>query len=139
MVTLISYLLVFLFIYAAVSKLLDYQKFQVQLLKSPLLTPYAHSIAWSIPLIELLVCVLLLLPQLQLLGLYAAYSLMLAFTGYIVIILNYSPYVPCSCGGILSSMGWTTHLVFNLVVTLLSFIAILLYYKHPFSSLNFKL
>src|SRR5690606_23761035 len=47
---------------------------------------------------------------------------MTAFTVYIYLILNYSPFVPCSCGGILEKMGWTEHLWFNIIITLLAIV-----------------
>lgn len=48
------------------------------------------------------------------------------FTAYIVIILHFSYFVPCSCGGILEKLGWTEHLIFNVVFVLLAIVAILL-------------
>jgi hypothetical protein len=35
------------------------------------------------------------------------------FTTYIILILNFSSFIPCSCGGILEKLGWTEHLIFN--------------------------
>jgi len=45
---------------------------------------------------------------------------MLMFTSYIIVILNYSSFVPCSCGGILEKIGWKEHLIFNIVFTILA-------------------
>jgi hypothetical protein len=42
------------------------------------------------------------------------------FTTYIIIITRFSPYVPCSCGGVLQKLGWTEHLVFNIVFVVLA-------------------
>ena len=36
------------------------------------------------------------------------------FTAYIYILLNYSSFVPCSCGGILESLTWKEHMLFNI-------------------------
>lgn len=116
----IVFMFMFLFIYAAVTKLLEYDLFKAQIGKSPLITRYASLFAWLVPLVELLVAAMLFFPRLQLLGLYGSFSLMFAFTGYIAFILTFSPYVPCSCGGILSSMGWTEHLIFNVGFTVLA-------------------
>ncbi|WP_201741443.1 MauE/DoxX family redox-associated membrane protein [Sinomicrobium soli] len=123
----ICYLFIFLFLYAAFSKLMDVQKFQVQMSKSPLITQFAGLLAWGVPILEIIVAIFLFVPRLRLTGLYASFSLMLAFTGYIFIIQNFSPYVPCSCGGILSSMGWTEHFFFNIGFTLLAVFGIFLY------------
>ncbi|QQX78106.1 MULTISPECIES: MauE/DoxX family redox-associated membrane protein [Aequorivita] len=111
----VSYLFVLLFLYAAVSKLLDFETFEVQLAQSPLLSAYAGFIAWAVPGIEILIAVLLILPKYRILALYAAFTLMVMFTAYIYIILNFSDFVPCSCGGVLEKLSWTQHLVFNVV------------------------
>lgn len=128
-VELISYLFILLFLYAAVNKLLDFQKFKVQLGQSPLLTNYAIAIAWLIPTIEILICVLLYLKKTLLIGLYASFSLMLLFTTYIIVILTLTERIPCSCGGILEKMGWTEHLIFNIAFVFLAIIAIFLQAK----------
>jgi hypothetical protein len=84
-------------------------------------------VAWVIPVVELLVVVLLTVPKWCLAGLYAAFSLMTMFTAYIVAILRFSDYVPCSCGGVLQNMTWTHHLVFNIAFVLLALAGIILH------------
>src|SRR5450432_4115984 len=123
----VSALVIFLFIYASVSKLVDYQKFQVQLGQSPILTSIAGFIAWFIPAIEITISILLLFPRYRLIGLYASFSLMTVFTAYIIAIIRYSEFVPCSCGGVLQHMNWNQHLIFNLVFFALTAGSILLY------------
>lgn len=120
----IAMLYVLLFVYATTSKLLDFDTFQVQLGQSPLLSAYAHWVAFGVPFLEFLIVFLLAFPKWRLLGLYAAFSLMVLFSTYIVVILNFSSFVPCSCGGILENMSWTQHLVFNILFVVLSLIGI---------------
>ena len=122
----ICLLYVILFVYAALSKLLDFENFRVQLGQSPLLSAFAGSIAWIVPILELLIALLLVFKKCRLSGLFAAFSLMVMFTTYIYIILNYSSFVPCSCGGILEKMGWTEHLFFNFVFIMLAAAGILI-------------
>jgi hypothetical protein len=123
----VSLLIIFLFVYAATSKLLDYQKFQVQLGQSPMLTQFASWVVWIIPGIEILISILLAFAKYRLVGLYISFSLMVMFTAYIIVITHFSEYVPCSCGGVLQHMTWNQHLVFNLFFVLLSFTSILFY------------
>jgi MFS family permease len=125
-IELIASLLVLLFMYAAVSKLLDYEKFVYQLGKSPYIENYAHTVAWSIPAGEILISLALLFQRSRLLGLYASFGIMLMFSIYIYVMLNYSYYVPCSCGGVLSKMSWQQHFWFNIAFTLLALTGILL-------------
>jgi len=129
-VEIISALLVFLFIYAALSKLLDFGKFRYQLSQSPFMTRFSGFAAWAIPLGEIIISVFLITRRTRIAGLYLAFFLMLLFTGYIFIMLKYSSYLPCSCGGVLSSMSWKQHFVFNLVFTLLSLSAIIMQNLH---------
>ena len=119
-VVLVSYLYVLVFVYAAVSKLLDYENFQVQLGQSPLLSAFAGYVAWLVPAVELLISILLVIPRCRKMGLLASYILMVMFTVYIYIILNYSSFIPCSCGGVLEKMSWNEHLIFNVVFVLLA-------------------
>lgn len=125
----ISCLLILLFVYAALSKLLDYDTFRVQLGKSPFITDFAPIIAWALPVGEILVGLFLAFKRTRLLGLYISLFLMTMFTAYIYIMLHYSYYIPCSCGGILSKMGWDTHFWFNVGFTLLSATGIILLTK----------
>lgn len=120
------YLYVLLFVYTAINKLLDIEDFSVQLAQSPLLSAYAGLIAPAVISAELLIVLLLSFKTTRLTGLYASFFLMVAFTVYIYLILNYSDFVPCSCGGIIEKLGWSEHLVFNIVFALLVLFAILL-------------
>ena len=122
----ISLLFVFLFVYTSANKLLDVYKFRVQLGQSPLLTQIAWFATWFVPLIELVVSVLLVISRLRLMGLLGAFGLMTLFTVYIIYILQFSEYIPCACGGVLQSLGWTEHLIFNITFILLAVIGIVL-------------
>ncbi|MBW8244068.1 hypothetical protein K1F50_14765 [Muricauda oceani] len=120
----ISVLCAILFIYAATSKLWDFQQFKVQLGQSPILTAYAGWVAWSVPLIEYILAILLFMDRFRLYALYASLGLMTMFTTYIFLVLNFSDYIPCSCGGVLEDLGWTEHIIFNVFFMSLSILAI---------------
>ncbi|WP_394353492.1 MauE/DoxX family redox-associated membrane protein [Pedobacter foliorum] len=127
LVDFISALFVLLFIYAAMSKFHDFEKFRIELGKSPILNVISNYVAIFIPSSEIGISILLFSKRYQFLGLYASFSLMVIFSGYIVIILKFSTYIPCSCGGILQNMTWNQHLIFNIVFIVLSIISILIY------------
>lgn len=126
LVDIICMLYILLFVYAAVNKLLDFNNFQVQLAQSPLLSSFASWISWVVPIVELSVALLFLSPKTRLIGLYASFSLMVMFSVYIVIILNFSPFIPCSCGGILDKLTWGQHLIFNIIFVIIAIPAILI-------------
>lgn len=116
--------------YAAVSKLMDVEKFQIQMGQSPLLTRFADVLAWAVPIIEILISLALVFQRYRLLALLASFGLMSMFTVYIIFILNFSPFVPCSCGGILQDLGWQEHLIFNTFFIILGAIGVIIQSKH---------
>ena len=122
----IAALIALLFTYTAISKFLDFETFQIQLAQSPLTNGFSTIISWVVPISELIISIGLVIKKYRNVSLYASLFLMTIFTAYVYSILNYSYYIPCSCGGIISKMDWTTHLWFNLGFVALSVIAILL-------------
>jgi putative oxidoreductase len=124
-IDIISFLLILLFIYTAVSKLLDFDQFKGQMYNQTLPHSVATVLIWTLPEIEILTGLLLLFEKTKLYGFYLSLALMLLFTGYItLVLLNYFDRVPCSCGGVIKSLGWKMHLIFNLLFLLLSILAI---------------
>jgi len=119
-VSIVSFLFILLFVYAAVNKLFEFETFRVQLAQSPLISVFAAWVSILVPLIELLISSMLLFPKSRFAGLYAALCLMTMFTAYIFIVLHFSSFVPCSCGGILEKMSWNVHLVFNFFCIILA-------------------
>lgn len=109
-----------LFTYAAVSKLMDFENFRVQLAQSPLLGAYASVVSYSVVLAELLAAAMLCYRRTQSAGLTAGFLLMLLFSGYILWLLMRGSALPCTCGGLLERMSWPQHLAFNLVCVVLA-------------------
>ncbi|MDR6782831.1 MauE/DoxX family redox-associated membrane protein [Pedobacter africanus] len=128
-VDVICYLFVLLFLYAATSKLLEYDKFQLQISKSPIITDFASVLVWLVPGLEIVISIMLLIKKTITAGLYAAFMLMSLFTFYIYAILNFSDFIPCSCGGVLENMKWSEHFIFNIVFIILAILGILLQTK----------
>jgi uncharacterized membrane protein YphA (DoxX/SURF4 family) len=122
----LSALLVFLFIYTGMSKLLDYQVFRRQLGQSPFITLYASVIVWALPLGEIIIAGLLIYPGTRLVGFYLSFFLLSLFTFYLIAMLRLSYFIPCSCGGVLQNLSWNTHIIFNIVFVILSTFGVLL-------------
>lgn len=122
----ICFLYAVMFTYAGSSKLLGLADFKDQLAQTGTLAPFAGWIAWSVPLVEILLALLLLTKAFRLAALYGALGLMALFTTYIAWMLRFSDHIPCSCGGIIPSMGWKSHLVFNACWMALALIGIVL-------------
>lgn len=108
------YLFIVLFMYTAASKLLTIQSFASTLAKSPLIGSLNFVVAWSIPLIEIIISIVLIFPSVRKNGMYAALLLMAVFTLYLVYMVFSGNELPCHCGGVISSMTWQQHIWFNL-------------------------
>lgn len=129
-IEIIAALLILLFVYTAVSKLTEQAAFIYVLKKSPLVSDFASTIAWSLPTIELIIALLLMFPATRTIGLYASAIVMSVFTIYIAYMMAFTPQLPCSCGGVLKQMTWNQHLVFNIFFTLLAIWGIMLSKKN---------
>ena len=108
-------LLMLLFLYAAFSKLADFAAFRAAMGKQPFPKWLRAVVIHTLPAVEVATAVLLVPAKTRLAGLTTFCGLMGLFTLYITaILLHLFPYVPCTCGGVISRLGWPQHLVFNL-------------------------
>ncbi|WP_372976114.1 MauE/DoxX family redox-associated membrane protein [Mucilaginibacter sp.] len=123
----VAFFLIVLFIYTAVSKLLDFSQFQKQMELQTLPAWLQLVLIWSLPTIEIITGLLLMFIRTRMVGFYLSALLLIIFTGYIaLVLLNYFGRVPCSCGGVIRTLGWGLHLIFNVFFLLLSFLGIYL-------------
>lgn len=126
----VSIFFVILFCYAAISKILDFEKFQDQISASPLLNGFSQFLPYTIIIVEVIIAVLLCYRKTRTIGLIGSLFLMLIFTVYIILMLRTSKNLPCSCGGILEKMSWNQHLYFNIGCVVLTIIALGLNLKY---------
>ncbi|GAA4090801.1 MauE/DoxX family redox-associated membrane protein [Mucilaginibacter panaciglaebae] len=133
-VALITAIFVLLFSYTSISKFLDYNRFVFQMRQAPI--PIVKSIApflgWLIPIVESTLVIGLLIKKTRAISLFASVLLLVAFEFYIGGMLLSGLDLPCTCGGIISTMSWNQHLLFNGIVILIGTIAII-----KFQNLNF--
>jgi len=123
----ISALLIMLFLYASVSKFLDFKTFTGEMNNQPFPNSWTPFLVWVIPLSEIAIAACLIFERTRLAGLYTSFVFMTIFTIYAAaILLHFFSYVPCSCGGVISKLNWKQHLVFNLFFVALAIIGILL-------------
>lgn len=123
----VSALLILLFVYTALSKLQDFEQFKVQLYAQTLPHALATVLIWTLPELELITAALLFFERTRPVGLWISFALMVLFTGYIaLVLLDFFGRVPCSCGGVIKTLGWKLHLVFNLIFLLLTILSIVL-------------
>lgn len=112
-VELSSSLLILLFGYTASSKLITRDVFETVLSGTPFISKGAAFLAWLVPLSELVIVLLLIFPLSRLWGFYTSLILLSAFTIYLLLMLATASRLPCSCGGIISSLSWNVHIAVN--------------------------
>jgi len=125
LITLFSLLLAILFVYTAVSKLNHLDLFQWRLERMPYISTYATLISWAVPFLELVIAGLLWFRRYQVMAFYASLILLGLFTSYIIVVLTYSDSIPCSCGGVISALGWRDHILLNISFMVLALLGIL--------------
>jgi uncharacterized membrane protein YphA (DoxX/SURF4 family) len=108
-----SSLLLFLFGYTAISKLVERSSFEIILSRTPFISPGAAALAWLVPLSELGIVLLLLFGRTRLWGLYCAVGLLCFFTVYLLLLLVSGEKLPCNCGGVIGELGWWEHIGLN--------------------------
>ncbi|HRP30811.1 MAG TPA: hypothetical protein PKV73_02940 [Agriterribacter sp.] len=106
-------LLTLLFAYTAMSKLFTFHQFESVLHRSPVISNYSVLLAVLTLAMELVIVLLLLLPQTLRIGLIASVLLLTVFTAYLVFMVLTDSDLPCSCGGVIQQLGWRRHIVFN--------------------------
>jgi putative oxidoreductase len=117
---LLAAILILLFVYTAINKLMDIENFRAVISKSPIIHRKANLISWFVPSAELIISLLLLIPVSKEFGFLFSSILMGIFTFYVAYMLLFVPNLPCSCGGVIQQMNWTQHLIFNIFFFLLS-------------------
>lgn len=122
--------LALLFAYTAFSKLADFEEFKRQLNMQVFPHSLVEILLYLIPGIELLAVILMLVKRTRWLGLILSAVLMVMFTGYVALVLSgYYDHIPCSCGGVLNSLGWQEHLWFNAFFLVLSIAGLTFQYQ----------
>ncbi len=130
------FLLIILFIYTGLSKLLNIQGTYLQLQQIFFIKSIAGPLSIALPVLEILAGLALVFTRLEKLGWWLSTILMLAFTIYITAVLFMDPKLrPCTCGGVISSMSWREHLVFNIIFLALANIGLYQnFYRKIFST-----
>lgn len=118
-------LLALVFVYTAGSKWLDMPATREAFLNQPLPKWMATALVYIIPSAEFVCGILLLVPGKRKIGFCIAVVLMGLFTGYVALVLTgIFGRIPCSCGGIVSTLGWSEHLVLNVALLTVAFVGL---------------
>ncbi|MBN8861264.1 MAG: hypothetical protein J0H29_22930 [Sphingobacteriales bacterium] len=113
-IEIISAILILLFTYTSLGKLLNHKGFAVALESIPALKNHTETIAWLLPVCELLIAFLLFIPATRILGLYASLLALVMLTGYLICMVSFMRELPCNCGGVINRLSWKQHIMFNM-------------------------
>lgn len=120
----IRWLCMALFIYTAYAKIVDHERFLNGLKNVSIISGSAVVISFLVPIIEIIIAILLLIPVTAKQGLYSFIAAMSFFTGYIISALIWEKNLPCHCGGAIERLSWTQHIWFNLIFVLFAVFAL---------------
>lgn len=108
-------LLLLLWIPVSLDKLLNFDSFRYGLLNQPFADNLGHVLLYSLPLFEIGIVLLLIVPNLRKWGMLLSSILLVGFTVYIAVaLLGAWDTIPCACGSVISKLSWKEHLWFNL-------------------------
>lgn len=126
-IIIITGLLILLWAYASFSKIFNMHQFQHALMTQVFPRWVGKILTYALPLSELVIIGLLLIPETRLLGMYTSLFLMTIFTLYVggAVFQIYDRY-PCACGGLFSRMGWYKHLKVNIILTIIALAGVVL-------------
>lgn len=133
----IRMLFVALYTYTAMMKWLDFPVYRIKMRRQHLPEAVKDLFVWGVPLLEMLVVIgmivpfFMLAPRLAKVSMYANLMLIGSFTIYSGLAASgIFGYVPCSCGGVLESLGWEIHFLFNMGLTILAAIGVRLHSRN---------
>lgn len=121
LIEIIASLLVILFLYTGLTKLFEHTTFRYQLSISPwpLLASLSAFVSWALPIVEVLLAAMLLITAFRMTAFIASAILFAGFLVYLGVLLSSDTSLPCTCGGIISSMSWHAHMWFDAACLLL--------------------
>ncbi|WP_343669711.1 MauE/DoxX family redox-associated membrane protein [Chitinophaga sp.] len=121
LIEIIASLLVILFLYTGLNKLFEHATFRYQLSISPwpLLAAWSGIVSWALPIGEVLLAAMFLITAFRMTAFIASAILFAGFLVYLGILLSSGSHLPCTCGGIISSMSWNAHVWFDAACLLL--------------------
>ena len=120
-----SLLLILLFIYTGLDKLLGWEDSRSAFLNQTFPEQLAEVLAYAVPIAELLIALLLLFSVTRWWGFLSSILLLSVFTTYVGLIwVGAFPRVPCNCAGVLDSLGWESHLILNLLFIALAVVGL---------------
>ncbi|WP_417355420.1 MauE/DoxX family redox-associated membrane protein [Flavobacterium sp.] len=115
---------IFLFLSSAYSKLAEHQRFEHGLQNVDFISSFAPFLSWVVPILEIVIALLLIIPPTFRYGLYSFTALMSLFTFYIGGMMLWADKLPCHCNLFIEKLSWRQHLLFNIAFILMALFAL---------------
>tara|TARA_R110002020_G_scaffold182783_1_gene378530 strand:- start:132 stop:608 length:477 start_codon:yes stop_codon:yes gene_type:complete len=120
-----SLLLILLFIYTGLDKLIRWKESKNAFHNQTFPAELAELLVYAVPISELLIALLLFFSVTRWWGYLSSILLLTIFTTYVGLIwVGAFPRVPCNCAGILNSLGWAEHFILNLLFIALAILGL---------------
>ncbi|VTP91491.1 MauE/DoxX family redox-associated membrane protein [Sphingobacterium daejeonense] len=114
-------LLLLLWTPVSIDKISDFTAFKSGILRQPFSDSLGYILIYTLPVLELIIVLALIMEKYRKVGLILSTVLMAAFTAYIAVALMGAwEKLPCGCGSVISGMTWMQHFFFNLLFLFLS-------------------
>lgn len=128
----IIFLLLLMWAYTFVSKLIDFDTFERQINGAYLLSALGSALPYVLQILHLSIVVLLIKKSWRKIGLITSLFILLIYTAYLVYILKFAPTIPCSCISLFRGWNWDDQLWINLAVITLNIIGLIMFsFKRP--------
>jgi putative oxidoreductase len=115
-VVILTVLLILFWLYAAGTKLYDFNTFKGEMNNQVFSRRISNALAYTLPAVEIMIAALLVNSTTRLTGMILSCSMILVYTTYVgLALLDVYNRMPCNCAGLLSS--WEANLILNLLVT----------------------
>ena len=125
--------LMLIFSYSGFFKVQNFTEFKTGLLKTGIFSQaWLHTSALTIVGAEVLICILLL--KWPKTGVWGCFMASIGFTAYISYLYQNNVYSECGCGGILNTLSYPNHMVFNISMIVASALYLLVNKKVALSN-----
>jgi uncharacterized membrane protein YphA (DoxX/SURF4 family) len=121
-IILITGILTFLWAYSSFTKLTNLKQFKHAMLTQVFPRWIGKILVFLVPIVEITLMVLLIIPFTRLIGMYSSLFTLLAFTIYVGgAVFKIYDRTPCACGGLFNRLGWYKHFKLNIILTIIAF------------------
>lgn len=116
----IAFILILLWGFVGVTKMLDHETFSRQLYAEGIGENLSGVLSILIPLLMICTGISLISSKTKSVGLILSFSLLMTFTVYMAYIINFANPRPCSCIAMTSKLSWNGHLLLSTSLLILN-------------------